>query len=141
AAKDAKFMDGHTKIGVAAGDHALIVWPLLVGMAKAKYYLLCCEQLDGVEAERIGLVSLAVDDDAVEAKTIEVASKLAEGAQGALRWTKHCLNNWLRMAGPSFDASLAMEFLGFAGDEGKEGIRAFLEKRAARFAADTTAGL
>lgn len=141
ASKDAKFMDGHTKIGVTAGDHALIVWPLLVGMAKAKYYLMCCEQLDGAEAERLGLVSLALDDDQVEAKTIEVAGKLADGAQGALRWTKHCLNNWLRMAGPSFDASLAMEFIGFAGDEGKEGIRAFLEKRSAKFSSDTVAGL
>ncbi|HXC38567.1 MAG TPA: enoyl-CoA hydratase/isomerase family protein [Burkholderiales bacterium] len=141
AAKDAKFMDGHTKIGVAAGDHALIAWPLLVGMAKAKYYLLCCERLDGAEAERLGLVSLAVDDEQVEAKTIEIASKLADGAQGALRWTKHCLNNWLRVAGPSFDASLAMEFIGFGGPEGKEGMQAFLEKREAKFPPETPAGL
>lgn len=133
AAKDAKFMDGHTKIGVAAGDHAVIVWPLLVGMAKAKYYLLCCEQLDGAEAERLGLVSLTVDDEQVEAKTIEVASKLADGAQGALRWTKYSLNNWLRMAGPAFDASLAQEFIGFAGPEGQEGIKAFLDKRPTKF--------
>jgi enoyl-CoA hydratase len=140
-AKDAKFMDGHTKIGVTAGDHAVIIWPLLVGMAKAKYYLLCCEQLDGVEAERLGLVSLTVDDDKVEAKTIEIASKLAEGAQGAQRWTKHCLNNWLRMAGPTFDASLAMEFIGFGGPEAKEGMEAFLEKRPANFTPNTAAGL
>src|SRR5271154_4171404 len=81
AAKDAHFMDGHTKIGVAAGDHAMIIWPLLVSMAKAKYYLLCCEKLSGEEAERIGLVSLVVDDGEVEAKTVEIASKLAQGAQ------------------------------------------------------------
>ena len=141
AARDAKFMDGHTKIGVAAGDHALIAWPLLVGMAKAKYYLLCCETLDGAEAERLGLVSLAVDDSEVEAKTIEIASRLADGAQGALRWTKHTLNNWLRMAGPSFDASLAMEFIGFAGPEGREGIQSFLDKRPPKFPPDTAAGL
>lgn len=137
ASKDAMFMDGHTKIGVAAGDHALIIWPLLVGMAKAKYYLLCCEKLDGIEAERIGLVSLAVEDAEVEAKAVAVASKLAEGAPAAIRWTKYALNNWLRQAGPIFDHSLALEFIGFAGPEGKEGAMAFLEKRRARFSPDT----
>ena len=59
AAKNARIIDGHTRLGVAAGDHAAIVWPLLCGMAKAKYYLLLCEQVIGEEAERIGLVSLA----------------------------------------------------------------------------------
>jgi len=141
AANDAMFMDGHTKIGVAAGDHALIAWPLLVGMAKAKYYLLCCDRLDGIEAERLGLVSLTVPDADVEGKALAIATQLAEGAQGAIRWTKHCLNNWLRMAGPSFDASLAMEFIGFGGPEGKEGIQAFLDKRQAKFPPGTSAGL
>ncbi|MDO9459045.1 MAG: enoyl-CoA hydratase/isomerase family protein, partial [Alphaproteobacteria bacterium] len=55
--KKAKIVDGHTRLGVAGGDHAAIIWPLLCGMAKAKYYLLTCESLDGEEAERIGLVS------------------------------------------------------------------------------------
>lgn len=136
AAKDAKFSDGHAKIGVAAGDHAVIIWPLLVGMAKAKYYLLGAEQLDGAEAERIGLVSLAVEDAEVEAKTVAVASKLAEGAPAAIRWTKYALNNWLRQAGPMFDHSLALEFLNFLGPEGKEGVTAFLEKRPAKFQPD-----
>lgn len=140
-AKDARLMDGHTKIGIAAGDHAMIVWPLLVGMAKAKYYLMCCKPMDGAEAERLGLVSLAVDDAEVEAQTLQIASDLADGPQGALRWTKHCLNNWLRMAGPSFDASLAMEMIGLAGPEGREGFTAFLEKRKPQFPQDTAAGL
>src|SRR6266576_207158 len=65
AAKNARIIDGHTRLGVAAGDHAAIIWPLLCGMAKAKYYLLLCEQVRGEEAERIGLVSLCVDDDAL----------------------------------------------------------------------------
>ena len=133
AAKDAKFMDGHTKIGVAAGDCAAMIWPLLVSMAKAKYYLLCCEQLSGEEAERIGLVSLTVEDAEVEAKAVEIASKLAMGAPAATRWTKYALNNWMRNAGPIFDASLAYEFMGFAGPEGQEGMRAFLEKRTPNF--------
>jgi enoyl-CoA hydratase len=135
-AKDAKIMDGHTKIGVAAGDHATIIWPLLCGMAKAKYYLLCCEQLSGEEAERIGLVSLAVDDSELDSRAVAVASKLADGPPAAIRWTKHALNNWLRLAGPNFDASLALEFIGMGGPEGQEGIGAFLEKRPSKFDPD-----
>ena len=121
ATKDCRIIDGHTRLGVAAGDHAAIIWPLLCGMAKAKYYLLLCDQLLGDEAERIGLISLAVEDAELDAKALEIATRLAEGAQSAIRWTKYALNNWLRQAGPAFDASLALEMLGFTGPEVKEG--------------------
>ena len=129
AAKTARLIDGHTRLGVAAGDHAAIVWPLLCGMAKAKYYLLLCEPVSGEEAERIGLVSLAVEDEAVIDTAYDIARKLARGAPSAIRWTKHTLNNWLRMAGPTFDASLALEFLGFGGPEVREGLASLKEKR------------
>jgi enoyl-CoA hydratase len=66
ATKDCRIIDGHTRLGVAAGDHAAIVWPLLCGLAKAKYYLLTCDQVLGEEAERIGLISLAVEDAELE---------------------------------------------------------------------------
>ena len=137
AAKDAKFSDGHAKIGVASGDHATILWPLLCGMARAKYYLLLSETFSGQEAADMGLVSLAVDAEALDAKAVEVASRLAERAPAATRWTKHSLNHWLRQAAPIFDASLALEFIGFAGPEGREGIDAFLQKRSAVFPATT----
>ena len=133
AAKTARIIDGHTRLGVAAGDHAAIVWPLLCGMAKAKYYLLLCETVSGEEAERIGLVSLAVDESELQAKAFEVAEKLARGSQTAIKWTKYALNNWLRLAGPSFDASLALEFMGFAGPDGKEGIASLQKKRTPKF--------
>src|SRR5712672_3698169 len=94
ATKDCRIIDGHTRLGVASGDHAAIIWPLLCGTAKAKYYLLLCEAVDGEEAERIGLVSLCVEDDQLEAKGLEVATKLAEGAQTSIRFTKYALNNW-----------------------------------------------
>jgi len=129
AAKNARLIDGHTRLGVAAGDHAAIVWPLLCGMAKAKYYLLLCEQISGEEAERLGLVSLTCDEGELQAKALEVARKLAGGAQTALRWTKYSLNNWLRMAGPAFDASLALEFLDMSGPDVHEGVAAVREKR------------
>ena len=133
AAKTARIIDGHTRLGVAAGDHAAIVWPLLCGMAKAKYYLLLCETVSGEEAERIGLVSLAVDEAELVPKAFEIAGKLASGAQSAIRWTKYSLNNWLRMAGPTFDTSLALEFLGFSGPEVQEGVASLRGKRAPNF--------
>ena len=114
AGRTAKIIDGHTRLGVAAGDHAAICWPLLAGMAKAKYYLLTCEPLTGEEAERIGMVSLCVDDELVTKRALEIATSLAAGAQTAIRWTKYSLNNWFRQAGPIFDASLGLEFFGFA---------------------------
>jgi enoyl-CoA hydratase len=133
ASRTARIIDGHTRLGVAAGDHAAICWPLLCGMAKAKYYLLTCETLTGEEAERIGLVSLCVDDDEVHARALDVARALAGGAQDALRFTKHTLNHWYRVMTPAFDASLAYEFYGFGGPDAAEGLAAHLEKRAPRF--------
>jgi enoyl-CoA hydratase len=138
ATKECRIIDGHTRLGVAAGDHAAIVWPLLCGMAKAKYYLLLCDQLLGDEAERIGLVSLAVEDGELDAKSVEIATRLAEGAQSAIRWTKFALNNWLRQAGPIFDNSLALEFLGFSGPDVREGLASHLEKRKPVFPPDSS---
>ncbi|MFF5260042.1 enoyl-CoA hydratase/isomerase family protein [Actinomadura viridis] len=132
-ARNARLIDGHTRLGVTAGDHAPLVWPLLCGLAKAKYYLLTCDPLDGAEAERIGLVSLAVDDEDVFDRATDIAVRLAGGAPTALRWTKQALNSWLRTAMPHFDAALALEFLGFAGPEAREGIAALKEKRAPVF--------
>lgn len=131
--KTTRIIDGHTRLGVAAGDHAAICWPLLCGMAKAKYYLLTCETMLGEEAERIGLVSLCVDDDQVKERGLAVATKLAEGAQSAQRWTKHTLNHWYRAQGAAFDASLAYEFLGFKGADAREGLASHREKRAPHF--------
>jgi len=134
-ARSAKIIDGHTRLGVAAGDHAAICWPLLCGMAKAKYYLLTCEPLTGEEAERIGLVSLCVDDDQVHDKALAIAASLRDGAQWAIRWTKQTLNNWYRANSAIFDASLAYEFLGFGGPDAKEGLASHKEKRPPNFRA------
>ena len=133
AGKSARIVDGHTRLGVAAGDHAAIVWPLLCGLAKAKYYLMLCDPISGEEAERIGLVSLAVEDAQLIDKAYEVADRLANGSQSAIRWTKYSLNNWLRQAGPAFDTSLALEFMGFAGPDVREGVASLRERRAPTF--------
>jgi len=133
AGRDAMILDGHTRLGVAAGDHSVIIWPLLCGLAKARYYLLTNQPLTGAEAERIGLVALCVEDSEVREKALEIARKLAAGSATAMRWTKHALNNWLRLAGPSFDASLALEFLGFRLADVREGLAAMRDRRPAKF--------
>jgi enoyl-CoA hydratase len=133
ATPSARIVDGHTRLGVAAGDHSVIVWPLLCGLAKAKYHLLLCEPVDGAEAERIGLVSLCVPAAELEERALDVARRLATGSQAAIRHTKLALNNWLRAAGPAFDASLALEFLDMTGPDVAEGVRAVREKRSPSF--------
>src|SRR4029453_9966071 len=97
-----------------------------------------CETLTGEEAERIGLVSLAVDDGEAQSKALEVAQTLADGAQSAIRWTKLSLNNWYRMMGPAFDASLGYEFFGFGGPDAREGLASHLEKRPPSFTGPTS---
>lgn len=133
ASESMRITDGHIRLGVAAGDHAVILWPLLCGMAKAKYYLLTADFIDGREAERIGLVSLCVPDDQLMDKAFETARKLARGPQQAIQFTKRALNNWLKMFGPAFDASVALEMLGFMSPDLREGVAALKEKRAPKF--------
>jgi enoyl-CoA hydratase len=133
AAEDAKIGDGHVKLGVAAGDHAAIIWPLLAGMAKARYYLLTGEMITGAEAERLGMVAKALPRDQVLDEALRIADALATGSQPAIRLTKKALNNWLRAAGPIFDQSAAYEMLTFLGSDVVEGYTALREKRAPRF--------
>lgn len=132
-AEDAKIGDGHVKLGVAAGDHAAIIWPLLAGLAKSKYYLLTGEMLSGAEAERIGLVSKALPRDQVLDEALRVADTLGTGSQKAIQWTKRALNSWVRDAGPIFDQSAAYEMLCFMMPDVHEGYAALREKRAPQF--------
>jgi enoyl-CoA hydratase len=103
-------------------------------MAKAKYYLLTCRTLRGEEAERIGLVSLCVDEEDLLDVAREVTRELAQGAPNAISLTKRALNGWYRqLAGSIFEASLAYEFIGFTGGEVREGLAAHREKRSPKF--------
>jgi enoyl-CoA hydratase len=138
AGRTTRIIDGHTRLGVAAGDHAAICWPMLCGMAKAKYYLLTCRDLSGEEAERIGLVGLCVDDDQVLEEAMAIAVELSNGAQQAIRWTKRTLNHAYRMFEPAFDASLAYEFMGFMGPDSGEGVASHRERRAPDFSGGPT---
>ena len=133
AARNAKLIDGHTKLGVAAGDHAVLIWPLLCGMAKTKYYLLLCEPLSGEEAERIGLVARAVEPERLQDEALQGARRLTAGSPAALAATKQALNHWLRAAWPAFEAALTAEIMGFGQADAREGLAAVMEKRAPDF--------
>lgn len=139
AADDAKLIDGHTKVGVVAGDHAALSWPLLCGMAKAKYYLLTCDTLVGSEAERIGLVTMSVPREEVVPTALEVAGRLSKGSQQAIRWTKRALNHWYLQAAPIFELSTALEMLGVSGEDADEARAAFREGREPDFPSARTA--
>jgi enoyl-CoA hydratase/carnithine racemase len=132
-AESARLSDGHTRLGVAAGDHAAIVWPLLCGVAKAKYYLLTSDFIDGPEAERIGLVTRCVPDDQVVTEALAIAHRLAQGSATALQWTKRSINRWLVAAAPAFGESLALEMLGFLGPDAREGLAAIRDRRPPAF--------
>ncbi|MFC9223794.1 enoyl-CoA hydratase/isomerase family protein [Streptomyces hygroscopicus] len=131
--EDVRITDGHSRLGVASGDHAVMLWPWLCGMAKSKYYLLTADFLTGREAERIGLVSKAVSGDLVVKEALDVADRLGRGPQRALRSTKRALNHVLRLAAPAFELSVALETIDFYQDDAKEGIAAFREKRPPSF--------
>ncbi len=128
-AEDARITDGHLRLGVAAGDHANAIWPLLCGLAKAKYYLITSDFIDGRTADQIGLVSKSVPREALMDEAMAIASRIARGPQDAARWTKRALNLWVQQAAPAFDASLGFEMLGFMGNDVAEGAAALRERR------------
>ncbi len=128
-ADSARLSDGHARLGVAAGDHAAILWPLLCGMAKAKYYLLTADFIDGPEAERIGLVTKCVPEEEVVHEALAIAEGLARGSRTAVQWTKRVLNQWMVTTSPVFGESLALEMLGFLGPDASEGLAAVRERR------------
>ena len=133
AGESTRLSDGHARLGVAAGDHAALLWPLLCGMAKAKYYLLTADFVDGPEAERIGLVTKCVPDEDVVPEALAVAAKLAAGSATAVQWTRRVMNNWLRQSLPGFGESVALEMLGFLGPDAREGLAALRQRREPRF--------
>jgi enoyl-CoA hydratase len=124
AANSAKLFDGHLRIGVAPGDHGALIWPILCGLAKAKFHLMTNTPLSGEEAYRCNLVSLAVPLEELEAKSIEVATQLANVAPTALQMTKYVMNHYLRQNQTVFDLSAAFEMVNFLGKDSAEAMRA-----------------
>lgn len=111
-ADDARLIDGHAPLGVTAGDHACMIWPLLCGMAKSKYYLLTSEAISAKDADAMGLVSKVVPRADLMEEAMAVARRVAGNSPFAMQTTKRALNQWLRLGGlASHDYSLATEML------------------------------
>ncbi|UPK25425.1 enoyl-CoA hydratase/isomerase family protein [Bradyrhizobium sp. 195] len=133
-ADDATIGDPHVKAGVVAGDGGAIIWPQLIGYARAKEYLMTGDAIQARDAERMGLVNHVVPRDGLDRKVQEMAQRLADGPRDAIRWSKVCANVGLQQLAHSIlDASMAYEFLTLRSPTHKEAIQAFAEKRKPRF--------
>ena len=132
AAKDARLLDGHIRIGLAAGDHAVLIWPLLCGLAKAKYHVMLNKPVSGEEAERIGLIAMAVDGADLAQVALETAVSLAALPATAMHRTKYAFNGWLRAAGPQFDLSHAFEEMSFETDEVVQAVDTLRQRKASK---------
>jgi enoyl-CoA hydratase len=136
-ADDATLNDGHLRGGMVAGDHAVLLWPLYMSLAQARYYLLTGDSMSGREAERLGLVSLSVPAAEVLARSLQIADRVATNAQFAVRWTKRALNSWVRQQAPLFEMSTALQMLTLYGDDMAEAMTAITSHRKPRFPSAT----
>jgi enoyl-CoA hydratase len=134
AADSARIGDTHVRVGLVAGDGGGVIWPLLVGVHRAKEHLMMGDLINAVEAERIGLVNYALPKDDVLPKARELAQKLADGPSWAIRWTKASINKVIReRMNLILDTSLAFEALSSGTDDMREAAKAFMEKRKPEF--------
>jgi enoyl-CoA hydratase len=133
-ARSATIGDPHVRVGIVAGDGGTIAWPLAVGPARAKQYLLTGDPVPAEEAERIGLVNAVVDDDALHSTALAFAHRLAAGAPLAVQYTKAAINASLKAeALRSFDQAAAFEISTFQTDDHREALAALRERRPPRF--------
>lgn len=111
ASDKAKMGDTHVKVGLAAGDGGAVIWPLLVGVNKAKELLMTGEVISAEEALRIGLVNHVVPHDELDDYTMKMAQELASGNLNAIKATKKAVNLYLKwMLNQVFDYSLTLEY-------------------------------
>ena len=131
----AKIGDPHVKVGVVAGDGGCVIWPQLIGYAKAKEYLMTGDPINAEAAERMGLVNHVTEPEQTLEMAHAFAQRLADGPSAAIRWTKVSANIGLKQLAHSImDTSLAYEWLTFqTGDDHREAVTAFLEKRKPKF--------
>jgi enoyl-CoA hydratase len=133
-AEGARIGDPHVGVGLVAGDGGAVIWPLLIGIAKAKEYLLTGAPLGAKEAEQIGLINKAVPLEELESTAMAMAQRLAAGAPKAIQWTKLSINRHLRQAVTLvLDTSLAVEGLSLGTQDHAAAVRAFLQKQMPQF--------
>jgi enoyl-CoA hydratase len=134
AGRSAVFADTHVAMGIGAGDGGQLIWPLLVGVNRAKYYLMTGDRVPADEAERIGLVHRVVDDEHLLDEAVALAQRLAAGPAQAIAASKVAVNGWMRtMAATVLPLSLAAEDACFGSPDHREAVAAFQEKRPPRF--------
>ncbi len=134
AARSATFGDTHVRMGISAGDGGQVIWPLLMGPARAKYYLMTGEHIPAEEAERLGLVQFVVDDDQLMPKALEIADRLAAGPSYAISASKVPINRYIKfVSNMILPLSLAMEEVSMTKDDFREAVSAFQEKREPKF--------
>lgn len=128
------FADPHVSMGIGAGDGGQVIWPLLMGVNKAKYFLMTGEKISGEDAERAGLVNFLVDDDAILDKAIEIADRLAAGPGLAISASKIGVNQYIKMVSNLvLPYAFAAEMATFQTKDAREAITAFQEKREPKF--------
>ncbi len=130
ASEDARIGDPHVRVGLVAGDGGAVIWPQLVGYARAKQYLLSGDLMTAKEAQQMGLINFAVPAAELDAKVDEWADKLAQGATKAIRWTKNVINIGLKQVLVSMvDAGFALESMSSRQPDHREAVEAFVAKR------------
>ena len=133
-ADTAKLGDPHVQVGIVAGDGGAVAWPLAVGPAVAKRYLLTGDALSAADAERLGLISHVVAADDLGDEAMAFAQRLAAGAPLAVRYTKLAVNQLIKQAmSTAFDYSTALEVLTFVSADHREALSALSEKRKPQF--------
>jgi enoyl-CoA hydratase len=133
-AESATLADPHVRVGIAAGDGGTVAWPLAVGPARAKQYLMTGDPVPAVEAERLGLVNEVVADAELDDRATAWAHRLAAGAPLAVQYTKAAVNNWVKQtAAASFDLACALEIETFHSEDHQEALAAWAERREPRF--------
>ena len=134
AGRSATFGDTHVQMGIGAGDGGQVIWPLLIGVNRAKYYLMTGEHISAEEAERIGLVNFVVDDGQLMDKAMEAATRLANGPARAISASKVPTNKYIQMVSNMvLPLSLALEEANFATEDHREAVAAFQQKRDPKF--------
>jgi enoyl-CoA hydratase len=133
-ADTASIADPHVRVGIAAGDGGTAIWPLAVGPARAKQYLLTGDSVPAAEAERLGLVNAVVPPDSLQDEALAFARRLAAGAPLAIRYTKQAVNKLVKDAlNVAFDTATALELVTFKSEDHQEALAALREKRKPRF--------
>lgn len=128
--RSAVILDPHVRVGVVAGDGGTVVWPMAMGPARAKQYLLTGDPVSADEAERLGLVNFVCEPERLESEALEFARRLAAGAPLAVRYTKQAVNKLIKdNLNVSFDHATALEIVTFQSEDHREALAALKEKR------------